>query len=55
MRYGLCAALLLALAAAGCDSKKSEVPKNPVPMEKPGQGASPQGAQPDTKPQALPK
>lgn len=57
--------LAAAAAVAGCNSKNgpAEVPKNPVPMEKPGPGANPgggpkgapEGAQPGQAAQPLPK
>lgn len=51
MRKCLYSAILLSLAAAGCGgSKDSEIPKNPVPMEKPGQSAIPQGVKPGGAP-----
>ena len=53
---GVVAALVVAVT--GCGKKDAEVPKNPVPMEKPGQGAEPAGKtnpQPAEKPQTLPK
>lgn len=49
MRASVRLALLagVALFAVGCgDTGPAEVPKNPVPMEKPGAGGNPQGGSP---------
>jgi hypothetical protein len=60
MRLSVCIAVLC-MAAIGCGKNQpAEVPKNPVPMEKPGAAADPTGgkgsvAQPNEKAQPLPK
>lgn len=57
--WKLALAAALAVAVTGCGKKEAEVPKNPVPMEKPGQAADPTGgkggAQPSEKLQPIPK
>ena len=44
MRLRFLGPMLIAFAAVGCgkDNSPAEVPKNPVPMQKPGQTARPE-------------
>lgn len=57
--WKLALAAVVIAVTVGCEKKEAEVPKNPVPMEKPGQGAEPPGGRGGPKPgqasEALPK